>query len=210
MVLVLAVAMTAQEQQPSVTKDGMKVQINVINVCTPAPEEQQAIAAALSKLPRAARFAPDFEVSRGRTTLPDAPVSRWVRIRREFLPESPYINVQYSFSADDQNLIETLVFRLRDPREVLLVSIEDNVSAAAATPATLLASDTPATRIKVERFGKNSLGLSRCPNADQAAYQPLFNRASEVLAAFRQALGVRRAVPAELARVGAPAPPKQP
>ena len=210
MVLVLAVAMSAQEQQPSVTKDGMKVQINVINVCTPAAEEQQAIAAALSKLPRAARFAPDFEVSRGQTTLPDAPVSRWVRIRREFPAESPYINVQYSFSADEQNLIETLVFRLRDPKEVLLVSIEDNVSAAAATPAALLASDTPATRIKVERFGKNSLGLSRCPNADQSSYQPLFNRASEVLSAFRKALGVRRAVPAELARVGAPTPPKKP
>ncbi len=177
----------------------MQVQVNVMNVCTPSDEEKQGIAAALQRVPLKPPFALDFEVARGRTTFPDAPVSTWARIRREFLPESPFGNVQYSMSVDEKALIETLVFRVRDPKELLSVTLEDRMSAV-TTPAAALASDTPASRVKIERFGKNSLGLSRCEQADQASYQPLFDSASKLLARYRSLLGARATIPAELAR----------
>ncbi len=192
----------AQQAPPSgIKKDGMQVQINVMNVCTPSEEEKQGIAAALGRIPLRPHFAPDFEVSRGRSTFPDAPISTWARIRREFAADSPFSNVQYSMSTDEKALIETLVFRMRDPKDVLSVTLEDRMSAV-TTPAAALAGDTPATRVKVERFGKNSLGLSRCEQADQAAYEPLFVSASQVLAGYRKILAVRSTVPAELARAG--------
>lgn len=187
---------------PPIKKDGLQVQVNVINVCTPSDEERRGIAAALERLPTKPRFAPDFEVARGRSTFPDAPVSTWARIRREFVPESPFASVQYSMSMDEKALIETLVFRMRDPKDVLSVTLEDRMSAV-TTPAAALATDTPPTRIKVERFGKNSLGLSRCEQAEQASYQPLFDSAGKVLAQYRNLLGVRASIPAELARAGA-------
>ena len=198
--LLLADLAGAQQAPPSeIKKDGMKVQINVMNVCTPSEEEKQGIAAALGRVPLHPRFAPDFEVSRGRSTFPDAPISTWARIRREYAADSPFSNVQYSMSTDEKALIETLVIRLRDPTDVLSVTIEDRMSAV-TTPAAALANDTPPTRVKVERFGKNSLGLSRCEQADQAAYEPLFASAAQILAGYRKLLAVRSTVPAELAR----------
>ncbi len=182
----------------------MQVQVNVINVCAPSDEEQKGIAAALQRLPRKPQFAPDFEVARGRSTFPDAPVSTWARIRREFLADSPFTSVQYSMSMDEKALIETMVFRLRDAKDLLSVTLEDRMSAV-TTPAAALASDTPASRVKIERFGKNSLGLARCEQADQAAYQPLFDSASKVLAQYRSWLGAREVIPAELSRAAAAA-----
>ncbi len=202
--VVASAGIAASQQAPPSTlkKDGMQVQVNVMNVCTPSDEEKQGIAAALQRVPLKPQFAPDFEVARGRTTFPDAPVSTWARIRREFAPESPFGNVQYSMSMDEKALIETLVFRVRDPKELLSVTLEDRMSAV-TTPAAALASDTPATRIKIERFGKNSLGLSRCEQSEQAAYQPLFDSASKLLAQYRSLLGARATIPAELARAAA-------
>ncbi len=182
----------------------MKVQVNVMNVCTPSAEDQKGIAAALAKIPVRPHFAADFEVARGRSTFPDAPPSTWARIRREFTPESPLSNVQYSLSTDEKALIETLVFRMRDPKEVMLVTIEDRMSPV-TTPASAVAADTPASRIKVERFGKNSLGLSRCEQADQSVYQPLFNTASKLMEDYRGLLRVKATIPGELARAGGPA-----
>lgn len=200
--LLLATLAGAQQAPPSeIKKDGVQVQINVMNVCTPSDEARQGIAAVLGRIPLHPRFAPDFEVSRGRTTFPDAPISTWARIRREFAPDSPFSNVQYSMSTDEKALIETLVFRMRDLKDILSVTIEDRMSAV-TTPAAALANDTPATRVKVERFGKNSFGLSRCEQADQAVYEPLFANASQVLAGYRKVLAVRSTVPAELARAG--------
>jgi hypothetical protein len=65
----------------------------------------------------------------------------------------------------------------------------------------VVATDTPASRIRIERFGKPSLGLSRCAQADQSAYEKVFAAASQVMSRYRTALGVRQSVPPELARL---------
>ena len=72
----------------------------------------------------------------------------------------------------------------------------------------MLAANTPASRIRLERFGKPSVALARClaaegPAPDQRAYEPLFRSASEVLANYRNLLGVKRTVLDELAKVAA-------
>ena len=205
--LVLTLAGVAASQEappPTIKKDGLQVQVNVMNVCTPNDEEKQGIASALQRVPLRPQFAQDFEVARGRSTFPDAPISTWARIRREFQPDSPFANVQYSMSMDEKAVIETLVFRIRDPKDLLSVTLEDRMSAV-TTPAAALASDTPASRVKIERFGKNSLGLSRCEQADQSAYQPLFDSASKLLARYRALLAARAVIPAELTRAEAAA-----
>jgi hypothetical protein len=118
-----------------------------------------------------------------------------------------FSTVQYSFSVDPKNMVETLVFRVRDPKDLLQVSIEDSASAV-TTPGTMLTSATPASRIKLERFDKSSVVLARCsaseagPAPDQSAYEPLFQSASAVLANYRGLLGARTIVPGELERIG--------
>ncbi len=187
----LAPSLGAAQQPP--------IRVNVLNVCTPAEAEQKEIATALARIPRKPAFSADFEVARGRSTPSDAPVSRWVRIRREFRSESPFLNVQYTFSADQTGAVETLVFRVRDPKDVMQIAIE--ASGSGPSPASRLAAAAVAGRIRLERFGKSSVALARCPQADQSAYEPLFRTASEVLNGYRSALNVQRTVPADLARV---------
>ena len=204
MVLVLAGSVHAQEPSPTPAKpepgkDQVKVQVHMMNVCNPPDDEKQGIVSALSGVPSSPKFSPDFEISRGRTSFPDAPISTWARIRREFPAGVALASVQYSMSVDEKALIETLVLRARDPKDFLTVTIEDRMSAV-TTPAAALANDTPATRIKVERFGKDSLGLARCEAGDQSAYEPIFSTASRLLAEYRTQLGVRKTIPAELAR----------
>jgi hypothetical protein len=131
----------------------------------------------------------------------------WVRIRREFAVQALFSTVQYSFSADPKNMVETLVFRVRDPKDLLQVSIEDSASVVTSA-ATMLSTSTPASRIKLERFGKSSVVLARCaasqggPAPDQSAYEPLFQSASVVLTNYRGLLSARNIVPEELARLG--------
>ncbi|HVO81971.1 MAG TPA: hypothetical protein VMT28_14640 [Terriglobales bacterium] len=203
-----------------------QVKVNVLNVCTPSPEEKQEIASALAKVPKQPLFGPDFEVARGRTTLEQSPdflqpaatkepnsdstTADWVRIRREFSVQALFSTVQYSFSVDAKNMVETLVLRVRDPKDLLQVSIEDSASSVTA-PAAMLGANTPASRIKLERFGKSSVVLARCfasaegAAPDQSAYEPLFQSASAIIANYRGLLNARSTVPAELARVaGAP------
>jgi hypothetical protein len=205
-----------------------QVKVNMLNVCAPSAEEQKEIAAALARVPKQPLFASDFEVSHGLSTLTDAPnflqpgqgthvagepsVARYVRIRREFAVQALFSSVQYSFSNDGQNMVETLVLHVRDPKDLIQVSMEDSASAI-SSPETMVAANTPASRIRLERFGKSSIALARCsgeggPAPDQAAYEPLFRSASEVLTNYRGLLGVRHAVPAELAQIpGAEAKP---
>jgi hypothetical protein len=98
------------------------------------------------------------------------------------------------------------VLHVRDPKDLIQVSMEDSASAISSV-ATMVASNTPASRIRLERFGKSSVALARCsgaengPPPDQSAYEPQFRSASEILANYRRLLGVSRTVPAELAQI---------
>jgi hypothetical protein len=127
-------------------------------------------------------------------------VSRWVRIRREFPENSPFQNVQYSFSTSDGRVSETLVFRMRDVKDLMQVSLSDAITAR-TDAASALAVDTPVSRIRLERFGKSSIVLARCPASDQAAYQNYFAGASDVMSKYRAALAVRKTVVDDLARI---------
>ena len=138
----------ASAQQPPQPQ----VKVNVLNVCTPSPEEQQEIVSALGRVPKQPMFSQDFEVDRGRSTLDERPdflktgesaqisadsgTAAWVRIRREFSVQALFSTVQYSFSVDPKNMVETLVFRVRDPKDLLQVAIEDNASAV-TSPASM-------------------------------------------------------------------------
>jgi hypothetical protein len=193
-----ATILFAQSQAPDAPgkKDQPEVRINYLNVCTPSEAEQKEIRAALDKLP-APKFTQDFEISRGHSTLDQAPSADWVRMRREFAPAVPFIAAQYSFSKDEQSMIESLVFRSREANDVLQVQLENNITGA-QDPKSVLQSNTPVGRIKLERFGKASVVLARCPNADQKAFEPLFAQASAVFANYRASLGIRTVVPREL------------
>jgi len=218
----------ASQQAPEPAANQPQVKVNVLNVCTPSAEEQKEIAAALARIPKQPLFGPDFEISHGLSTLTDAPnfvqpalqpgqgtqisaepsVARYVRIRHEFAVQAVFSSVQYSFSDDGQNMVETLVLHVRDPKELIQVSMEDSASAIGSV-ATMVAANTPASRVRLERFGKSSVALARCngsengPSPDQSAYEPLFRSASEILANYRNLLGVRRTVSAELAQIPA-------
>lgn len=191
-----------------------------MNVCTPSADEQAVIKNALSMVPAKPGFISDFEIARGRTTMQDAAPSRFVRLRREFPQESPMMTAQYSLSTDASTIVELMVFRQRDAKDFHEIAIEDRVSAAAATPVAVVAADTPAVRIRVERLSKPTVGLSRCEGADQAAYEPLFSQASEIVARYRAALGLRSTFHSDIAwlsggtsgkRAGSgPAPQKTP
>ncbi len=214
----LGLTQIAFSQQPSQPQ----VKVNVLNVCAPSVEEQQQIASALSRIPKQPTFSPDFEIDRGRSTLdenpgllqsgstPAAPGSEtaaWVRIRHEFSGQTMLSTIQYSFSVDKRSMVETLVFHVRDPKDLLEIAIEDGASAV-TTPATMLATNTPVHRIRLERFGKSSTVLARCagtenaPPPDQSAYEPLFQDASKIMEHYRTLLAARSTVPQELARVG--------
>jgi hypothetical protein len=140
-------------------------------------------------------------------------VASYVRIRREFSVQATFSSVQYSFSNDGQNMVETLVLHVRDPKDLIQVSLEDSASSVASSEA-MLGSNTPASRVRLERFGKSSVALARClgneggPVPDQSAYEPLFRSASEVLANYRALLGVKKIVPEELANMSADSKPK--
>ena len=213
----------AQEPASNPQSNQPQVKVNMLNVCSPSAEEQKEIAAALARVPKEPLFGSDFEVSRGVSTLSDMPsflsagqnthaagepsVAKYVRMRREFAVQALFARVQYSFSNDGQNMVETLVLHVRDPKDLIQVSIEDSASSVTSSEA-MLGSNSPASRIRLERFGKSSVALARClaaeggPAPDQSAYEPLFRSASEVLANYRNRLGVKMVVPEELAKIG--------
>jgi len=210
--LFAACAFAQTQKAPQATPP---MQVNVINVCTPSPDEQKDIAETLGKIPARPAFAPDFEITRGRTVIPNAPVSNWVRMRREFGAESPFSSVQYAVTVDDKGIVETMVFRAREGSDLVQVSLEDRVTSG--TPAAVLSADTPPNRIRVERMGKPSRGLARCPDTDQSAYERLFAKASDVLLQYRKSMRIAATAGPELSRLGvanavparAPAAPKK-
>lgn len=218
----MATIASAQQSQP-------QVKVNVLNVCKPSPEDQKEIASVLAKIPGKPIFGAEYEVARGHSildqntpipgmpNLPPGAVSAadWVRVRREFPDAAPFSNVQYSFSVDSANMVETLVLRWREPKDVMEVAIEDSASAVASATA-MLSSSTPVSRVKVERFGKASIVLARCagqegsPATDQSAYEPIFHTASSIMESYRDALGARKMVPQELAHLGVGASTRSP
>jgi hypothetical protein len=217
--LLLAVIAVAQEPPAATPAPGPqepKIHVTYLNVCTPPDEEKKALMEALAHVPAKPPLASDFEVARGRSSMSGSdlaarlaggslPPSTWVRMRREFA-SGYFANAQYSMTRDDSGIAEVLVFRVRDPKDLMQVAISDSVTST--DPGAVLAVDTPAARVKLERFGKASVALAHCPGADQSAYQPIFNQASQLLAAYRDLLGARRTVPAEFARLGGTAKPK--
>lgn len=227
--LLFPAVICAQQQGDASTAQQPQVKVNMLNVCTPSVEEQKEIAAALARVPRQPLFGADFEVSRGKSTLTDLPsfmpvgksthvagepsVANYVRVRREFSVQALFASVQYSFSNDGQNMVETLVFHVREPKDLIQVSLEDSASAV-TSPDAMLGTNAPVNRIRLERFGKSSVALARCyaaengPAPDQSAYEPLFLSASEVLTKYRGLLGATAIVPEELAKIGGASKPK--
>ena len=221
MTAALAMVVPASAQQPP-------VKVNVINVCAPSADEQKELSSALAKVPGKPAFSKDYEVSRGHSTLdPSIPIpgmqplppgavsaSDWVRVRREFPDATLFSNVQYSFSVDAKNMVETLVLRVRDPKDLMQISIEDSASAVASATA-MLSTSTPVSRVKLERFGKASVALARCsggegsPATDQSGYESIFHAASSIMERYRDALGARKMIPQELARLGVGTTTKQ-
>jgi hypothetical protein len=194
----LAGASLAQDSTPaspqSSTQSNDKnpqIKLNFLNVCSPSDAETQEITSALNKIPAKVNYTGDFEVTRGRLISDKDGPSRYVRLRRELAGDALFNNVQYSLSADAKNTTETLVFKVRDPKDLVLISLEDQISATAVKPASALDADTPAAHIKLERFGKSSIALARCENRDQSAYDPLFTQATKLMAQYRKALGLR-------------------
>lgn len=227
--LILTFQPPSGAQEPSAQSPASQepqVKVNVLNVCTPSKEEQNEISSALGRVPKEPLFGSDFEVSRGRSTLADMPVllqthlpghvagepsiATYVRIRKEFSVQALFSHLQYSFSNDGHTMLETLVLHVRDPKDLIQVSVEDSASAV-TSPEAMLGVNTPVNRIRLERFGKSSVTLARCeatalgPAPDQSAYEPLFRGASDLMAEYRLLLGVKTIVPQELAKIN-PAP----
>ena len=203
LIFLLASASAApQDQQPAPQKppDGKpQVKVNYLNVCTPGADEQAIIKGALAAVQAKPAFSADFEISRGRTTLKDAPDAKYVRLRRDFAAESPLLTAQYSMSTDSTNTIEILVLRPRDPKDFLELVMENRVTAGAAAPLAVLQVDTPTSRVRIERLNKSSAVLTRCPDVDQSAYEPVFRQASDIMAQYRAALGLRNVFRSDIA-----------
>jgi hypothetical protein len=196
-----------QQQQQGQPQPGQpQVKVHYLNVCAPPAEDQAEIKAAFARVSATPAFSRDFEISRGRLTMQDSTDSKFVRLRRDMAPESPLLTAQYSMSADPANTIETLVLRMRDPKQFHELALEDRVSTSAAAPSAVLSVDTPVSRIRLERFSKNSIVLARCPNADQSAYEQFFRQASEIMARYRKALGLRAAFRTDIAWLNAEPP----
>jgi hypothetical protein len=205
-ILFLLATAAAQDQQtpasqptPPVAEGKPQVKVNYLNVCTPGANEEAIIKGALAAVQPKAAFSDDFEISRGRTSLKDAPDAKYVRLRRDFAAESPLLTAQYSMSTDSANTTEILVLRPRDPKDYLQVVMENRMSAGAAKPLSLLLVDTPTSRVRIERLNKSSAVLTRCPEVDQSAYEPVFHQASEIMAQYRAALSLRTAFRSDIA-----------
>lgn len=111
-------------------------------------------------------------------------------------------------------MIETLVFHVRDPKDLIEVSLEDSASSVTSAQS-MLAANNPVSHLRLERFGKSSVALARCSASaegtapDQSAYEPLFRGASDVLANYRALLQVKTIVPEELVKISGTRSPKQ-
>lgn len=178
---------------------GPQVKYNYLNVCAPDDDAKKEIVAALDKVKAAPKFLADFEISRGSTSLPGAASARYVRLRRELHEESAFNAALYSLSTDPERTVETFSLKSRDQKDLVSVSLEDQVTATSSAPATVLDVDTPVSRIVLERFGKGSIVLARCTDGDQSGFEAIFQHASRLMATYRKALGLRNQFRGDLA-----------
>jgi len=103
-------------------------------------------------------------------------------------------------------MVETLVLRVRDPKDLLQVAIEDNASAV-TNPASMLATDTPPSRI-LSWSGRQVIGRARKMPGDPASGSPPGSKRLRFALSQRglcderlsRLARVRRIVPEELAR----------
>jgi hypothetical protein len=172
----------------------------VVNSCSPAEAEQKEIAAALALVPAKPVFITDFEISRGRTSGKKG-ISDWVRLRREFPADCALTTAQFSLTVEGNDMVERILVHFKPAKagEPLQLSLEGEFNAG--SPAQVVSLDTPPNRVRLERFGKPSLILARCPEVDQKAYEPLFQTAAGLSARYKAALEVRATVPGELNRL---------
>lgn len=206
MLLIFLLSCAAMAQNaPADTKNEQNppVKVNVLNVCTPSADEQQELKAALARLPKSPAFDADYEISRGIATIEEGKRSKYVRLRREVKGDSPLATVQYSLSADPENTIETLVFRGREVKDLLALSIEDKLSSSVSKPSAVLSADTPASRVRVERAGKSTVALARCEGVDQSKYDAIFSQASSILSNYRRVLRLKSMLASDIAWLGA-------
>jgi len=178
-----------QESKPQQPSGQPPVKLNYINACSPSAEDQAQIKSAFAKVQARPAFSRDFEITRGRTVVKGAD-AKYVRLRRDMAAESPLLAAQYSISTDASANVETLVLRSREEKEFHELALEDSASASAASPSAMLKVNTPVSHVRVERIGKTSIVLSRCQEADQSAFEPLFRQATDIMAQYRKALGL--------------------
>jgi len=215
--LIMLLAGAASAQEPASAGAGAqagtqtKIQVNFLNSCRPAQADLEEMGRALALVKERPRFAADFEISRGVTTLTEAEAratgapegaaaspSRWVRIRKEFPEKALLTDAQYSLSVEGDSASETLALHLRESKEALQILISDSVTGSAAQ---VVKANTPPDRIRIERFGKASIVLARCGATDQSAYEPMFRAADEIMEHYRAAMAVRTVVPTELGQL---------
>lgn len=199
------VSLTAAGQQNAQQAAQPPVKVTVLNVCAPSDADARQISAMLDRIPAKPAFIADFEIARGITTV-EGGRSRWVRARHEFAASAPFTTAQYTISTEGEAAVETLVLRLRDPKDFVQVMLEARVSAG--RPAEVAAADTPASRIRLERNGGNSIVLARCADQDQSAREPMFNVATRVFADYRKAFHAPE-LANELARLPGAATPRR-
>jgi hypothetical protein len=204
LICLLCAIVFAQDSPDSAKKSEQNppVKVNILNVCSLSSEDQRELNAALVRAPKSPSFATDYEVSRGLSTVDPGKPAKYVRLRRDFKSDSPLATIQYSLSTDPQNTVETLVFRGRDVKDLLALSIEDTLSASASEPAAVVANDTPASRVRLERLGKTTVALARCEKVDQSQYEPIFTQASSVLANYRRVLRLRTMLANDISWLG--------
>ena len=195
--LLCAAAFAQDEKKPEAQSGQPPIKYNYLNVCSPTADEEKEIKGALDRIPAKLSFSGDFEITRGRTSMANAKSARYVRLRRE-VGDGPFGSVQYSLSNDPDQTVETLILKFKDPKDLLLVSLEDQFTAGTAAPGSVLQVDNPISRIKLERFGKSSIVLARCEGGQQQQYEPLFAQASKIASAYRKSLGLRTLFRGEL------------
>ena len=121
-----------------------QVKVNVLNVCSPSAAEQQEIASALARVTKQPLFGVDFEVDRGRSSLAVGPGflqpgsgSGPTRHRQlgapAFFRAGAVLDRAVLVQRRSQAMVETLVFRVRDPKTCCRLQSKTALQQSAST-----------------------------------------------------------------------------